>query len=72
MLFGVRAHIGMDSEEKVIYTVKASAANVADALALPQLLHRKETRVYGDQAYRGQADMIRQRAPRAKGITNQR
>jgi IS5 family transposase len=68
----MKAHIGMDSKEKLIHTVKASAANVADSLALPHLLHGKETRVYGDQAYRGQADVIRRRAPRAKDFTNQR
>lgn len=44
-----------DSKEKIIHTVKASAANVADRDALPHLLHGKETRVWGDQAYRGQA-----------------
>jgi hypothetical protein len=35
----MKAHIGMDSQEKVIRTVKVSAANVADALVLPHLLH---------------------------------
>jgi IS5 family transposase len=50
--FGMKAHIGVDSKEKIIQTVKVSAANVADSLALPHLLHGKETRVYGDQAYR--------------------
>jgi IS5 family transposase len=70
--FGMKAHIGVDSKQKIIHTVKASAANVSDSLALPHLLHGKETRVYGDQAYRGQADVIRQRAPQAKDFTNQR
>ena len=31
-----------------------------------------ETRVYGDQAYRGQKDVIRDHAPNAKDFTNQR
>jgi IS5 family transposase len=70
--FGMKAHIGMDSKEKIIHTVKVSAANVADALALAHLLHGRETRVYGDQAYRGQAEVIRQRAPKAKDFINQR
>jgi transposase, IS5 family len=70
--FGMKAHIGMDSKEKIIHTVKASAANVADKEALPHLLHGKETRVWGDQAYRGQGDAIRQKAPRARDFTNQR
>lgn len=36
------------------------------------LVPRQIQRVYGDQAYRGRADVIRQRAPRAKDFTNQR
>ncbi len=70
--FGMKAHIGVDSKTKVIHTILASAANVADSLALPHLLHGKETRVWGDQAYRGQKDAMRTVAPRAKDFTNQR
>lgn len=70
--FGMKAHIGMDSRTKIIHTVKASAANVADSLALTHLLHGKETRVWGDQAYRGQSEAIRKVAPRARDLTNQR
>jgi IS5 family transposase len=70
--FGMKAHIGVDSKEKIIHTVKASAANISDSLALPHLLHGKETRVWGDQAYRGQSDVIRKRSPRALDFTNQR
>lgn len=70
--FGMKAHIGVDSKTKIIHTIKASAANVADVLALPHLLHGKETRVWGDQAYRGQAEAMREVAPRARDFTNQR
>jgi transposase, IS5 family len=70
--FGMKAHIGVDSRTKIIHTIKASAANVADVLALPHLLHGKETRVWGDQAYRGHAETIREVAPRARDFTNQR
>jgi len=70
--FGMKAHIGVDSREKIIHTVKVSAANVADCLALPHLLHGKERRVWGDQAYRGHREVIRQRAPKARDFTNQR
>jgi IS5 family transposase len=69
--FGMKAHIGVDSKEKIIHTVKASAANIPDSLALPHLLHGKETRVWGDQAYRGQGEVMRARAPRARDFTNQ-
>lgn len=70
--FGMKAHIGVDSRTKLIHTVKASAANVADALGMPHLLHGKETRVWGDQAYRGQKEAIRAVAPRVRDFTNQR
>ena len=70
--FGMKAHIGVDSKTKLIHTILASAANVSDALALPHLLHGKETRVWGDQAYRGQKAAMREAAPRARDFTNQR
>jgi IS5 family transposase len=70
--FGMKAHIGADSKTKLIHTILASAANVSDALALPHLLHGKETRVWGDQAYRGQKAAMRKAAPRARDFTNQR
>jgi IS5 family transposase len=70
--FGMKAHVGVDSKTKLIHTILASAANVADALALPHLLHGKETRIWGDQAYRGQKDAMRAAAPRARDFTNQR
>ena len=39
---------------------------------LGELLHGEETRVYGDQAYRGQREVIREHAPNAKDFTNRR
>jgi transposase, IS5 family len=70
--FGMKAHVAVDSKTKLIHTVLASAANVADSDALPYLLHGKETRVWGDQAYRGKREVIRAKAPRARDFTNQR
>jgi IS5 family transposase len=70
--FGMKAHIGVDSRTKIIHAVVATAANVADSEMLPDLLHGDETRVWGDQAYRGQTDVIRQHAPSAKDFTNRR
>lgn len=69
--FGMKAHLGVDSKHKLIHTILASAANVADSLALPHLLHGNETRVWGDQAYRGQKEAMRKAAPRARDFTNQ-
>ncbi len=70
--FGMKAHIGVDSRSKIIHAVVATAANVADSAVLADLLHGRETRVWGDQAYRGQAEVIRRGAPQAKDFTNRR
>ena len=68
--FGMKAHIGVDSRTKLVHTVLASAANVADRDALPYLLHGNETRVWGDQGYQGQTAVIHARAPNAQDFTN--
>src|SRR5213076_2980703 len=70
--FGMKAHLGVDSRTKVIHAVVATPANVADCTVLPELLHRQETRVWGDQAYRGQRAVIREHAPKARDFTNRR
>ena len=68
--FGMKAHLGMDSRTKLIHAVAATPANVADSTVLPELLHGQETRVWGDQAYRGQPAVIREHAPKARDFTN--
>ena len=70
--FGMKAHVGVDSKSKVIHTAVATAANVADVTVLPDLLHGEETRVWGDQAYRGQTEVIHQCAPLAQDCTHRR
>ena len=70
--FGMKAHIGVDSRTKIIHSVAASAANVHDSLALPVLLHGKETCVWGDSAYQGQTEIIHRHAPRARDMTHRR
>ena len=68
--FGMKMHVGVDSQSKVIHTVAVTPANTADCKVLGQLLHGQETRVYGDQAYKGQREVIRAKAPKAKDCTN--
>jgi IS5 family transposase len=70
--FGLKAHLGVDSRTKLIHAVAATPANVADSTVLPELLHGQETRVWGDQAYRGQRAVIREHAPKARDFTNRR
>ncbi len=70
--FGMKAHIGVDSKTKLIHSVVATAANVHDKHPMPQLLHGREQRVYGDSAYASQKELIAQKAPDAKDFTNQK
>ena len=70
--FGMKAHFGVDSRSKLIHAVTATPANVADSTVLPELRHGRETRVWGDQAYRGQRTVIRRCAPRARDFVNRR
>ena len=46
--FGMKAHVGVDAETKLVHSVTATAANVADCKTLPELLHSNETAVLGD------------------------
>jgi IS5 family transposase len=65
----MKAHVGVDSKTKIIHTAVATAANVSDVAMLPDLLHGEETRVWGDGAYQGQTEVIRECAPRARDFT---
>ena len=69
---GMKAHIGVDSRTKLIHSVAATAANVHDSQLLADLLHGEETRVWGDSAYAGQSDVIREHAPKAKDFTQKK
>lgn len=70
--FGMKAHVGVDSQTQLIHSAVATAAHVADARVLPDLLHGEETKVWGDQAYRGQREAILEAAPRAQDLTSKR
>jgi len=70
--FGMKAHVGVDSKTKLIHTAVATAAHVSDVAILPDLLHGEETRVWGDGAYQGQTEVIRECAPRAHDFTQRR
>ena len=67
--FGMKAHVGVDSKTKMIHTVVATAANVHDSQVLEDLLHGEETRVWGDSAYAGQKQVIRDQAPNARDFS---
>ncbi|WP_220637355.1 IS5 family transposase [Georgfuchsia toluolica] len=72
--FGMKLHIGADSKTGLSHSASVTAANVHDSHEVPNLLHRDETRFYGDCAYRGktQRERLREIAPKAKDFTNRR
>ena len=51
--FGMKAHIGVDTGSGLVHTVTGTAANVADVVEVPNLLHGKEKHVFGDAGYIG-------------------
>ena len=70
--FGLKAHIGVDSKQGHVHSVCTSAASVADKHMLPDLLHGDERKVWGDGAYQGQGEAIRQAALQAQDMTSRR
>ena len=72
--FGMKLHIGTDSQTGLVHSASVTAANVHDSHQVPKLLHGEETRFYGDSAYRGkeQRERLKAIAPKAKDFTNKR
>lgn len=70
--FGMKLHIGVDSQSGLTHSAVVTAANVHDKHPLPDLLHGQERRVYGDSAHASQKKLITSKAPQAKDFTNQR
>ena len=53
--FGMKLHIGTD-RRGIVHSVTATHAAESDIKQLPNLLHGKESEIYGDQAYWKEAD----------------
>ena len=70
--FGMKVHIGADSKSGLVHSASVTPANVHDSRELPRLLHGNETRLYGDSAYTGQKEALKQVSPKAKDFTNKR
>lgn len=72
--FGMKLHIGADSRSGVVHSAEVTAANTHDSQVLPELMHGKERRLYGDSAYRGekQKAAMHEAAPAVKDFTNER
>ena len=51
--FGMKAHIGVDSETGIVHSMSITSANVHDVTETHNLLHGGETVVWGDAGYQG-------------------
>ena len=51
--FGMKAHIGVDSETGIVHSMTTTAANAHDITEAHNLLHGRETVVWGDAGYQG-------------------
>jgi transposase, IS5 family len=58
--FGMKAQVGVDSMTKIIHTAVARAAKLADSACCRICYTAKKRAVWGDQAYRGQTEVIRE------------
>jgi transposase, IS5 family len=70
--FGMKGHIGVDSQSGMIHSAAVTPANVHDSQVMGDLLHGEETRVWGDSAYGGQKEKISAKAPKAKDFTHEK
>lgn len=70
--FGMKLHIGVDSQSGLVHSAVVTPANVHDKHALPELLHGQERRVYGDSAYASQKKLMQGKAPNVQDFTNER
>ena len=53
--FGMKVHIGVDSETGVVHSMSTTYANMHDVTEAHRLLHGGEKRVWGDAGYQGVA-----------------
>jgi transposase, IS5 family len=51
--FGMKAHIGVDTDSGLVHTVVTTPANEADIELVDELLHGKEVMVHADAGYTG-------------------
>jgi len=70
--FGMKMHIGVDNQTKLIHSVAVTAANVHDSQLLGDLLHGDEAHLWDDSAYTGQRKLLYEKAPNAKDFTQKK
>ena len=62
--FGMKAHLGVDPETKLIHSVVATPVNRHDSRVIGELLHGNEPQVWGNSAYTSQGEVIREKTPK--------
>lgn len=63
--FGMKAHVGGDSEYGLVHTLHTTTAKVHDSQAMEELLHGEEKEIYGNKAY---ANSKRQQQYQSQGV----
>lgn len=48
---GMKAHIGVDADSRLVHTVRGTASNVNDVVQSKSLLHGQERGVFADAGY---------------------
>ena len=69
---GMQIHVEPDRESKTLHSLVTTPANVHDSRMVEQLLHGKENIVFGDSAYMGKTEEIREKVPKALDLTRTR
>ena len=70
--FGMKLHIGVDSQSGLVHSAVVTAANVHDKHQLPDLLHGERGGCMATVPIQSQKELISGKAPHAKDFTNKR
>ena len=70
--FGMKIHVGVDSESRTVHSLVTTPANVHDSKMVEDILHGEENAVFGDSAYMGKTEEIAKKAPQALDLTQTR
>lgn len=65
--FGMKEHIGVDADSRLVHTVVGTATNVNDVMQAHALAHGDEANVFGDGGYQGGASARKRRTSRPNG-----
>ena len=49
--FGMKAHIGVDAESRLVHKVQGTSGNVNDVVVANSLLHGEESIMFADSGY---------------------